>query len=184
MTERVWDKFLTEEDKAVFAASGYGARGGFGKRPAVLVIDVSYNFCGDRPQSILESIKRWPNSCGERAWAGVAPPGPPAEQVRCMTVAELHELVGDGLVEIGAHTRTHPMLSALKPAEQREEIAGSRSDLEAWLDRPVTSFAYPFGHRVSEYRASAHFGIRNATISKWRAAVLRSPVSYSATPSS
>ena len=72
MSERVWDKFLTEEDKAVFAASGYGARGGFGKRPAILVIDVSYNFCGDRPEPILKSIKRWPNSCGERAWAGVA----------------------------------------------------------------------------------------------------------------
>jgi hypothetical protein len=34
MTERVWDKFLTARDKAVFAASGYGARAGFGKRPA------------------------------------------------------------------------------------------------------------------------------------------------------
>jgi maleamate amidohydrolase len=72
MSERIWDKFLTDEDKAVFATSGYGAQGGFGKRPAVLVIDVSYNFCGDRPEPILESIKRWPNSCGERAWAGVA----------------------------------------------------------------------------------------------------------------
>jgi maleamate amidohydrolase len=72
MTERIWDKFLTEEDKAVFAASGYGAPGGFGKRPAILVIDVSYNFCGDRPEPILESIKRWPNSCGDRAWLGVA----------------------------------------------------------------------------------------------------------------
>jgi hypothetical protein len=72
MGERVWDKFLTEEDKAVFAASGYGTRGGFGRPPAVLVIDVSYNFCGDRPEPILESIKRWPNSCGERAWIGVA----------------------------------------------------------------------------------------------------------------
>ena len=44
MTERIWDKFLTEEDKAVFAASGYGAPGGFGKRPAILVIDVSIIF--------------------------------------------------------------------------------------------------------------------------------------------
>ena len=72
MTERIWDKFLTEEDKAVLAASGSGAPGGFGKRPAILVIDVSYNFCGDRPEPILESIKRWPNSCGDRAWLGVA----------------------------------------------------------------------------------------------------------------
>ena len=25
MTERIWDKFLTERDKAVFAAGGFGA---------------------------------------------------------------------------------------------------------------------------------------------------------------
>ena len=72
MNERIWDKFLTDEDKAVFATSGYGVQGSFGKRPAALVIDVSYNFCGERPEPILESVKRWPNSCGERAWAGVA----------------------------------------------------------------------------------------------------------------
>jgi maleamate amidohydrolase len=28
MSEPVWNKFLTERDRAVFAASGYGARGG------------------------------------------------------------------------------------------------------------------------------------------------------------
>lgn len=71
MAERIWDKFLTERDKAVFAASGYGAQGGFGERPALLVIDVNYNFTGDRPEPILDSIKRWPNSCGEDGWAAV-----------------------------------------------------------------------------------------------------------------
>ena len=30
MTERVWDRFLTERDKQVFAASGYGVRAGYG----------------------------------------------------------------------------------------------------------------------------------------------------------
>jgi nicotinamidase-related amidase len=68
MTEPIWDKFLTERDRAVFAAAGYGARGGFGKRPALLVIDVNWAFCGDKPEPILESIKRWRNSCGEDAW--------------------------------------------------------------------------------------------------------------------
>ena len=34
MSQPIWNQFLTERDKAVFAASGYGARGGFGKRPA------------------------------------------------------------------------------------------------------------------------------------------------------
>lgn len=56
----------------MFAASGYGARQGFGERPALLVVDVSYGFCGDRPQPILESVRRWHNSCGEEAWVAIA----------------------------------------------------------------------------------------------------------------
>jgi maleamate amidohydrolase len=72
MSEPSWNKFLTERDKQVFGAAGYGARGGYGKRPALLVIDVNYAFCGDKPEPILESIKRWRNSCGAEAWDGVA----------------------------------------------------------------------------------------------------------------
>jgi maleamate amidohydrolase len=68
MAERVWDKFLTERDKAVFGSAGYGVRQGFGKRPALIVIDVNYAFCGDKREPILESIKRWRQSAGEEAW--------------------------------------------------------------------------------------------------------------------
>ena len=69
MSERIWDRFLTEEDKKVFAVSGWGARAGYGKRPALVVVDVNYAFCGDKPEEpILESIKRWRNSCGPYAW--------------------------------------------------------------------------------------------------------------------
>jgi maleamate amidohydrolase len=70
--ERIWDKFLTERDKQVFKTSGFGAKGGFGKRPALLVIDVSYGFAGDRPEPILDSIKRWSNSCGAESWDAIA----------------------------------------------------------------------------------------------------------------
>ena len=65
MSEPIWNKFLTDRDKEVFAVSGYAKRAGFGKRPALLVIDVNYFFCGDKPEPILKSIKRWPNSCGQ-----------------------------------------------------------------------------------------------------------------------
>ena len=68
----VWDDLLTERDKAVFAAAGYGRKGGLGSRPAVIVIDVNYNFTGEKPEPILESIKKWRNSCGEEGWQGVA----------------------------------------------------------------------------------------------------------------
>ena len=71
MPEHVWDRFLTERDRAVFAAGGFGARAGSGKRPALLVVDVNWGFCGDRSEPILDSIKRWPNSCGVESWVAV-----------------------------------------------------------------------------------------------------------------
>lgn len=64
----IWDDVLTETDKAVFDAAGWGKRAGYGRRPAIMVIDVNYNFCGDRAEPILESIERWHYSCGEVAW--------------------------------------------------------------------------------------------------------------------
>ena len=72
MTERIWDRFLTERDRAVLAASGYGAQAGFGRKPALMIVDVSYGFTGDRPEPILESIKRWSNSSGAESWAAIA----------------------------------------------------------------------------------------------------------------
>ena len=52
----------------MFEAAGWGRRAGYGERPAVMVIDVNYNFCGDRAEPILDSIERWRYSCGEVAW--------------------------------------------------------------------------------------------------------------------
>jgi maleamate amidohydrolase len=68
----VWDDVLPETDRKVFEAAGWGRRAGLGERPALLVIDVNYNFVGDRPEPILDSVKRWRFSCGERGWEGVA----------------------------------------------------------------------------------------------------------------
>ena len=66
MSEPIWNKFMTERDKEFFAQKGFGAHAGWGKRPALLIIDVNYAFCGDKREPIMESVKRWPTSCGER----------------------------------------------------------------------------------------------------------------------
>ena len=68
----VWDDVLSETDRQVFEAAGWGRNAGPGQRPVLMVIDVNYNFVGDRPEPILESITRWRFSCGERGWKGVA----------------------------------------------------------------------------------------------------------------
>jgi len=67
----VWDAYLSERDRHIFGGAGYGQRAGFGERPVVLVIDVNYNFVGDRREPIEDSIKRWRNSCGAEGWTGV-----------------------------------------------------------------------------------------------------------------
>ncbi len=69
--KRIWDDFLTERDRAVFAASGFGAEADWGERPALLVIDVNYAFTGEHPLPILESIEKWSTSCGEDAWTAM-----------------------------------------------------------------------------------------------------------------
>jgi maleamate amidohydrolase len=72
MSEPIWNQYLTERDKAVLAAAGYGARQGFGKRPALVIVDVNWAFCGETSEPILESIKKWRNSCGEDAWIALS----------------------------------------------------------------------------------------------------------------
>ncbi len=63
---------------------------------------------------------------------------------RLLSEAEATELAGDG-IEIGAHTRTHPALTAIAGEERSTELVGSRQDLEALLGAPVHTFAYPYG---------------------------------------
>lgn len=77
------------------------------------------------------------------AWAGLPPLGDPADHP--MNRAELDELAACDLIEIGAHTVWHPPLDMIPPDQAAREITQSRADLEGWLGRPVTSFAYPFG---------------------------------------
>lgn len=67
----IWDKYLSERDKAVYGKAGFGERGGLGDRPALVVVDVNYNFCGDKPMPLLESIEQWGTSCGEEAWDAI-----------------------------------------------------------------------------------------------------------------
>lgn len=64
---------------------------------------------------------------------------------RALSHSELVELARDGLVDIGAHTLTHVVLSTLSIVEQRREIIGSKQRLEEILGHQVVQFSYPYG---------------------------------------
>jgi peptidoglycan/xylan/chitin deacetylase (PgdA/CDA1 family) len=54
---------------------------------------------------------------------------------------------------IGAHTHTHPVLASLPPEEQAHEIALSKRVIEEQLERPVETFAYPYGKPERSFSA-------------------------------
>lgn len=67
-------------------------------------------------------------------------------------------------MEVGAHSRTHPRLTGCTDAELQEEIAGSKTDLEKLLGKPVTQFCYPYGDLDQRVvAATRHAGFDAAT---------------------
>ena len=101
---------------------------------------------------LLPSAKRF-DILGElQQWSGLV--ATPRQSHRALSHEEIRQLADGGLVEIGAHTVTHPVLSAIPPAQQQEEISESKVQLEQILNQPVVSFAYPYGTRDDYNRDS------------------------------
>jgi peptidoglycan/xylan/chitin deacetylase (PgdA/CDA1 family) len=78
-------------------------------------------------------------------------PCPYAPSTRIVTAEELRQLAAAG-IEIGAHSVTHPDLSALSYEDARKELVDSKAALETVLELPVTVAAYPFGRATAETR--------------------------------
>ena len=85
----------------------------------------------------------------------------PRPNYRPLTPNELACLARDERIAIGAHTASHTRLAALPEAEQRADIETGREALQAIVDRPVESFAYPFG-RAGDYTAETMAIVRQA----------------------
>ncbi len=69
----VWDDLIDDEIRHIY--SNYAARSGLRTRPALLCIDNYNGAFGDRPEPVVESMKRFPSSCGLAAWRAVEPTG-------------------------------------------------------------------------------------------------------------
>ena len=54
-------------------------------------------------------------------------------------------------IEIGGHTKNHPILARLGDAEARAEIGDGKDQLESLLKEKITLFAYPNGRPDQDY---------------------------------
>jgi peptidoglycan/xylan/chitin deacetylase (PgdA/CDA1 family)/glycosyltransferase involved in cell wall biosynthesis len=121
----------------------------FPPRPIILTFDDGYT---DNYTNLLPLMRRY----GYRGvlyllgdfdvrynkWDADFDPTEPRSEI--MDAAQKQEFVAAGW-EIGAHTMSHPHLTALPPAEAAAEIERSKASLETALNTQVVSFAYPFG---------------------------------------
>ena len=83
---------------------------------------------------------------------------------------QVRELARSGVVEIGAHTMTHPALARLSDAEACREIAESKATLEERTGTPVRHFAYPYGDAAvagpREFEIASRIGFDTAVTTR------------------
>jgi peptidoglycan/xylan/chitin deacetylase (PgdA/CDA1 family) len=113
------------------------------------VADVAWPELRDRRfPATLYVVSRTLRSGRRFSWDASIPPGDAALIGR----SALLDLAADGL-SIGSHTRTHVYLPSVDPDRVRDEVGGSREELEDELGQPVTSFSYPQGGWNSSIRS-------------------------------
>jgi peptidoglycan/xylan/chitin deacetylase (PgdA/CDA1 family) len=88
----------------------------------------------------------WPEQAGAMHWQGIDGwlDTPHEHELGTLTWQELVELADAGW-EIGSHTCSHPHLPDLDDATLTHELRSSKERLEAELDQPCVSLAYPYG---------------------------------------
>ncbi len=66
------------------------------------------------------------------------------------TIEELREMAATGVIEIGAHSRTHPDVGAIRETEKlQDEVIAATEELAALIDQPIRYFAFPFGQHAN-----------------------------------
>lgn len=78
-----------------------------------------------------------------------------------MSTAQLLRLRDAGM-QVGAHTRNHPILASLADDEARTEIRSGKDDLQSLLGEEVRVFAYPNGAPGKDYESRHVHMVRDA----------------------
>lgn len=139
----IWEDVIDDEIRRI--AGNYESRRGFRSRPALLCIDNYNAVFGDRAEPVLESMKRFPSSCGLAAWEALGPTKRLMGAARAAGIPLIH-------TTRDPHSRSgRSSLSATKRRSARDESAGDYdlfSELAPKADELV----------IRKSRASAFFG--------------------------
>lgn len=131
---------------------------------------------------IIREIKHWPPEKRAEAVSAIESMVDPLPEGMMMTDGQVISLKNNG-VEIGAHTKSHPILSTLGLNQVRDEVVESKNYLEDLLGTEVKYFAYPNGRPGIDYRmehrdiveiagfeaaVSTNWGVASSLSDKWQ----------------
>ncbi|RNI24545.1 polysaccharide deacetylase family protein [Rufibacter latericius] len=94
-------------------------------------------------QEVLQRIRDW-----------AAPTGETLPELKSMSLNQLQELGQSALIEIGAHTVSHPALAFHDSGYQTREMTENQTFLRETTGQPVNLMAYPFGNYNADTLAS------------------------------
>ena len=132
--------------------------------------------------TIIREIKHWPPKKRAEIVELIVSMVDQLPSSLMMTDEQVRNLSESG-VEIGAHTKSHPILSTLELGQIKEELIGSKEYLEAILGTTVRYFAYPNGRPGIDYRmehrdlveiqgfdaaVSTQWGVASGMSDKWQ----------------
>jgi maleamate amidohydrolase len=145
--KHAWDGIVPDADLVVYEKAGFGRKGGLGKRPGIVIIDVQYRTVGLEPAPILEAIKTYPTACGQSGWDAVRAIAKLVEVARPLGVPVFYPFVSPKEAydagRLGVKVPTMLGIDA-KGYEFVKEIAPKPGDVLIPKKHPSAFFGTPF----------------------------------------
>ena len=156
-----WRGIIPPEEEARYAAAGFGRRGGIGRRPALLVIDVQHRTTGSAPMPIEEALREYPTSCGAVAWDAVAGIRPLLAAFRRLGLPVLHPHVApkDARTDGGRLAAKMPAIMAIDLAGYGfvADLAPLAGEIELPKKHPSAFFGTPLLSHLIDLRVDTLF---------------------------
>ena len=151
-----WEPFMTERDKEHYEIWGKKELFGFGKSPALILIDIYRGVLGFERQPLLEQIKTIPGGMGLEGWEAVDRTALLLAKAREYKIPVIHvtALDKDGVKGWGARIKRTGRGAAKIPdelAQRRAEIVDEVAPIDGRIDYSKGGTKCIPGNRSSIY---------------------------------
>ena len=125
-----WEPYLSERDRKHDELWGKKELYGFGKKPALVLIDIYYSVLGFERQELFESMKTWPGSTGLEGWAAVDKTAELLDVARQSRIPVVHVKGLDNGMKPWVHRKREPSKLAREVLKKGNEIVAEVAPID------------------------------------------------------